>query len=383
MGCFVSKDSPKSHLPREVNKSADAETQDARASRARRLSQTVFDAEQITDEATTITVPVPIAVGEDTRPQRKRKDRRSSYVQFEVDARSVIAEVASGTLAGAEAWKPKRNQDAILVHMEEDCCLFAVFDGHGQHGHHCSNFIKNSLSAVAKIKLLKDIPTADAVIEALSEAESAMLKANFDCALSGTTATVVMLQASRCILAWLGDSPGYLITQSGAHSAEVSLDKMRVTELVSGHDFSNPIERDRIVAAGGRVMRWEDEGDWLGPLRVFLPQAAMPGLNMSRSLGDATAHKIGVSSEPDTSVIAVDPSHKYLVLGSDGLDEFLSKEEILNFVVNSSSTQEACDALIKEARVRWQREENGTSDDISVIIVKLQITSNEAEFVAV
>ena len=64
------------------------------------------------------------------------------------------------------------------------------------------------------------------------------------------------------------------------------------------HKPDLPDEKARILAVGGRVfaVKYDDGID--GPARVWLAHADIPGLAMSRSLGDTVAHKAGVSSEP-------------------------------------------------------------------------------------
>ena len=49
---------------------------------------------------------------------------------------------------------------------------------------------------------------------------------------------------------------------------------------------------------GGRVFAVEYDDGVDGPCRVLLGHMDVPGLAMSRSLGDAIAHTAGVSSEP-------------------------------------------------------------------------------------
>jgi serine/threonine protein phosphatase PrpC len=59
----------------------------------------------------------------------------------------------------------------------------------------------------------------------------------------------------------------------------------------------------------------------------------MPGLAMSRSLGDKLAHSVGVSSLPEVKSYYIKPNDKYIVLGSDGVFEFLSNEEVAKIVL--------------------------------------------------
>lgn len=79
--------------------------------------------------------------------------------------------------------------------------------------------------------------------------------------------------------------------------------KVKVNDLTIDHKPMLPNEKKRIQNSGGEVRKLE--GDV--PHRVFVRGRAFPGLAMSRALGDAIANAVGVSCEPDVSVIKVDP----------------------------------------------------------------------------
>lgn len=65
-----------------------------------------------------------------------------------------------------------------------------------------------------------------------------------------------------------------------------------------------PTEKRRIEAHGGRVEPYIDfDGSNLGPSRVWLKDADVPGLAMSRSFGDKVAASCGVISEPGRIII--------------------------------------------------------------------------------
>jgi hypothetical protein len=50
---------------------------------------------------------------------------------------------------------------------------------------------------------------------------------------------------------------------------------------------------------GGRVEAFIDtDGEPIGPARVWLKDENIPGLAMSRSMGDLIAHEVGVIAEP-------------------------------------------------------------------------------------
>lgn len=59
-------------------------------------------------------------------------------------------------------------------------------------------------------------------------------------------------------------------------------------------------ESERIINHNGRIDAFKDHlGNNVGPMRVWMKHEDIPGLAMSRSLGDAVAESLGVISTPD------------------------------------------------------------------------------------
>lgn len=75
--------------------------------------------------------------------------------------------------------------------------------------------------------------------------------------------------------------------------------------------FTCPAESERIVAHGGRIDRLATDryGNPIGPFRIFLPDAWVPGLALSRAFGDTLAKKVGVTSVPEVSSIMLPSVH--------------------------------------------------------------------------
>lgn len=95
------------------------------------------------------------------------------------------------------------------------------------------------------------------------------------------------------------------------------------------------MERERIINEGGRIDAFKDpenEGQTIGPQRVWLREEEYPGLAMSRSLGDKVAHSVGVSSHPETLEFTIGIDDKFVVIASDGLWEFMTNEEVSRIV---------------------------------------------------
>jgi serine/threonine protein phosphatase PrpC len=100
----------------------------------------------------------------------------------------------------------------------------------------------------------------------------------------------------------------------------------------------------------------DEHGNPLGPARVWLKNQDIPGLAMSRSLGDGIAASVGVICDPEILEFNMTSEDKFIVIGSDGIFEFLSNEEVVKLVVpfwKLNDVQGACDILVKEAHNRW------------------------------
>ena len=81
----------------------------------------------------------------------------------------------------------------------------------------------------------------------------------------------------------------------------------RVRQLSRDHKPCDPAEGARILERGGRIEAFKDNltGEDLGPKRVWLPKEDVPGLAMSRSIGDYVAQSVGVIPNPGKYLISV------------------------------------------------------------------------------
>jgi serine/threonine protein phosphatase PrpC len=97
----------------------------------------------------------------------------------------------------------------------------------------------------------------------------------------------------------------------------------------------------------------------------------IPGLAMSRSLGDVVAHSGGVISEPEFTEYDLNPAtDRFLVVATDGLWEFVENQETVDMVEAQSGPTDAVDVLVTEAATRWMQEEQ-VIDDTTIIVANL------------
>ena len=71
----------------------------------------------------------------------------------------------------------------------------------------------------------------------------------------------------------------------------------RVVPLSDDQKPERPDEKERIIKAGGRCFaQMSEEGQPLGPTRVWMKDVMMPGLAMTRSFGDKAGIKAGTNA---------------------------------------------------------------------------------------
>jgi serine/threonine protein phosphatase PrpC len=121
----------------------------------------------------------------------------------------------------------------------------------------------------------------------------------------------------------------------------------------------------------GRVSPFKDlNGNLIGPMRVWCEKNDFPGLAMSRSFGDEIAHSVGVSDECEVREVELKDEDKFFVVGSDGLWEFMTGDEVTLIVKDfyfKDDSKGAVQKLFDESRRRWLREED-ICDDITIIV---------------
>lgn len=269
--------------------------------------------------------------------------------------------------AGREPGFKKTNQDncfAFEKYISEDQSLFGAMDGHGPNGHLVSGFIKQQLPIILVNQLTSKEDPRNALSTGFIEVDQALGNSRIDCEYSGSTCVVAYLNGNTMTTAWVGDSRGVMGSDTGDGN-------ILAVDLTVDHKPTDPEERQRILASNGRVERLVDEdGEPVGPFRVWLQLAWIPGLAMSRALGDALAHQVGVSSEPQHTVTEIGPQDKFFILASDGIWEFITSQEAVDIIASVDSPEEGCRMLVDEAYQRWLSEEDGVVDDITAVVVK-------------
>jgi len=286
----------------------------------------------------------------------------------------------SQSQVGTVNLKPKpQNQDTVFYFHglcpAAEFSVLGVCDGHGVAGHLVSGFIAQHFPAILRENCLRkagkvvDFWSA-VLVDSYTRCNAELLSQDFDTSTSGSTCVSVVLSGGQLICANVGDSRALLARRSGAVLLPIPLSKDHKPDVAE--------ENARIVDFGGRVGPiLDEEGQGVGPARVWFQTEDMPGLAMSRSLGDSMAARLGVIALPGKGYLELisvylSPEDAFVVVASDGVWEFLSNEEVVDIVAASLAVGErehCCERLIAEASTRWDRE--GCKDDITALVAFL------------
>jgi len=292
------------------------------------------------------------------------------------------------------------NQDSFLILRVGSIGCYGVFDGHGENGHAVSGFIAPCVvQHFACDPQFKDDP-CNALRDAFFLAQKDLIerargRKSMDCTLSGTTATLMIDLWRRPISApekqrGRRRPEGEQLSKVGerqlciAHCGDsravlgyMDKDELMAMDLTNDHKPSLEAEHERIVNAGGAVRK--NNGD--PHERVFVKNMMHPGLAMSRSLSDTVAQTVGVTCEPDVRAWTVEDNWHFVLLCSDGVWEFISSKEAVDFVGQyaSNNREAAANALAEEAKTRWEQEEVNSVDDITVMCIWFACDTKQSE----
>ena len=288
----------------------------------------------------------------------------------------------------------KVNQDNYFIFKNFvqgfDNIFMGVCDGHGYYGHEVSGFIKenlpmdlNHLIKTKKLNVLTDDLSQIIKTAFIIENKSLLRNKQIDSDLSGSTCISVIYTPQKLIIANLGDSRCILgkciEKQDFEEKDEIIGEKNKINtkwvaeNLSRDHKPTIPEEAERILKVGGRIRPMKDEdGEFIGPMRVYMRDKDMPGLAMTRSFGDYFGSTAGVISEPEVTEYFFKPEDKFIVLASDGLFEFIESQEIIDIIKDYYEKNDivgCCEYLYKESTRKWIQEEEDTVDDITMILV--------------
>lgn len=175
---------------------------------------------------------------------------------------------------------------------------------------------------------------------------------------SGCTAVVALLHEKDLYVANAGDSR-CVVCRNG-----------KALEMSFDHKPEDQIEFDRIQKAGGRVT---------------LDGRVNGGLNLSRAIGDH-GYKMNkkmppeeqmISALPDIKKITIGPEDEFMVLACDGIWNFMTSDDVVEFVQEriadpTKKLSEICEEMFDYCLAPHTKGDGTGCDNMTAIIVKFQ-----------
>jgi len=334
---------------------------------------------------------------------------------------------ASSQAGYTSAGYRKRNQDAYFTKQvvggsssttvsSPAGVLLGVFDGHGEDGtaiaNTASEVFGEAFSRSMGDRGLYELSTCGstntksalrmertALSAAFRSSERAAESAGADHMFSGSTGIVAWVPScgSRVVIANVGDSR--CIAAVGP-----SISMCHAVDISSDQCATRPDEKRRVCAAGARVVAFhgarecaadsrglrKTQGDTNSsgletcaePERLYLPHKWMPGLAMTRSIGDTVLRDYGVDATAEVTALLDTRDAQFLVVCSDGVTEFITSERVVRIVSEQlaagSSPQAAVERLVQLAEIEWRARESNV-DDITAIVYILPHGQDDRE----
>jgi len=232
-----------------------------------------------------------------------------------------ICTVGTSSMCG---WRISQ-EDAHVVHLTEDLCIFAVFDGHGG----------DSVSKRAGELLVKHCMSQEKKLSEMSDEEYKELILSFDDLIKKTPKTEHAESGATSVISFVfpkkdedkmkyivkicnsGDSRAVLFDPNDKGSIKASKD----------HKPTDQEETDRVVKAGGHISMDRVNGD----------------LALSRALGD-TRYKEAPGIGPRDQAITANPDvytweakqGDILILACDGIYDVLTNEQLFDYITKTA-----------------------------------------------
>jgi len=324
-----------------------------------------------------------------------------------------------------------------FTHGRDRYTVYGVFDGHGvsadanvSEAHIASHIAASRLPIEFEHLVRATVPPANngaghaaytaAVRRALREAywkvEATMEQHPQRAVLcrQGTTAVLLAIVNDRLlVVSNAGDSRAVSVRHGGGVVCRsLTVDHKPYTVLGTTTNEPRRIkqlgwsvslrQRDRGRVRYERMRRIFPNAVETDDYRIVSPHTGMPAVNLSRGLADLVSDReqrptardqYAVTPEPYLATVLLTPRHRYIVLGTDGLFDALSNDNVARIAEQYVSSEirhvypndvyctalrhktlqrignGVCRALAHEAR------KLGSSDDISVILVPVHVPS--------
>ena len=235
----------------------------------------------------------------------------------------------------------KEMEDYLLINQNflqkenHKMFLFCIFDGHG--GKEVAEYLKNNYENILRKNILQsNYKIEESLNNSFLEIDSELNKNREKYKLTGSTATIILIDNNLIYCANVGDSSCFYISND------------KIIRMTKEHNVKNEKEVERIKEKGGLIFKGKVFGT----------------LSLTRAIGDFDLKDNGVIANPTISKHEISKNNsKFVVLASDGIWDAVSKMELFRFSKNYFNSKDFCTQLVKYAI------DKGTMDNISCIVI--------------
>lgn len=230
--------------------------------------------------------------------------------------------------------KDRQPMDYSIIYSDEETKtnIFGIVTGHGENGDKLCEFVGSKIVSM----LLSDECWAYNIVGCMKHVfntlefsvyEDSHIPLDF----SGCCYTVCIIRRKVLYIAHLGDNRCLI--------ASGNSDKT-VLQLTVDHIPDNIEEKARILTFGGitEESNYSDKTIERIP-RIYLKTIRIPGLAVSRSIGDNIAHTVGVIGTPDKYQQVISDHDRFLILCSSGVWRVLTNDIIREAISESESAR--------------------------------------------
>ena len=187
---------------------------------------------------------------------------------------------------------------------------------------------------------------------------------NIDTEFSGSTMSLCIILNGIIYVANIGNSRSVIGERDKSG-------KISAIQLTQDHVPGVEKESERIMSKGGRIFPVEYDFGPPGRPRIWLGHMDVPGLTISRSIGDTVGTSVGVVSSPDCTSYNINSGTKFLVIASDGVWDMVENQEVIDILSLNKKINHAMNIIVAESYSRWIEKEQ-VADNITICVLRFE-----------
>jgi len=252
--------------------------------------------------------------------------------------------------------RPPACQDRIFGARCGEFTVLGLANGHGRP--RTSEALLKRIAELLPPALFQSVPflrqdLAGALINAFHHVHCEASQ-ELDLRLTGAAVTVALIDDHSVWVAHVGDCRAVLgVPDPHANAASFHF---APNCLTSDHTLAVSKEFDKVCDAGAECRKLVNDNVY----RMYIRDQEIPGLTLTRAIGDRLAHSVGLHHTPSVAMVerhtlSQGDTGSFLVMGTGALWSVMSERTVVNWISRHfSDAMSAAESLSSEAAERWQ-----------------------------